>query len=754
MPWNSPRAAGIFTGAALLLSPPLPGHTKPAKAPPRPTQTVRKSKSAKPQGVTLPKPPPPLKPADNALFNAVLQGDAPAVKKALDDGANANLKRPEPLLTWAAKIQRVGRKIVDLLIAYGAQVNAVQPDGTTALSAAASYRNTDAVRALLDAGADPNVGDSPLVLAAMMGGDEDDPSLVQLLLKHGAKVNVIGGLHETALMAAAKNGAVETVRVLLDHGADPNTKTQYGTTALIAMGTEAALDRRLAAEYALTDPDVPAEAKAAVKKLIAAWPGKDAAIVKMLLAHGAAMDARDTRGDTALTSAAESGNAAVTEALLSAGDKPEQRGRDGLTPLMLAAGHGHADVVTALLRRGASTEATAAGGATACALARLEGFDETARALKAAGAKDVSVPATVPAPTSGYSVTDLGPIENFFPMHRPHALNDTAGLNNRGEVSGWTVAPSAPGTPLGAREKDAAMLYLDGAWKEIGPGRPSFLGNGGRVLLDAQPSMYWGVRPGRIGLQLWKDGKAHPTKDIFWIRILDLTQREGERRLDSNVRGDILFPKDRRMLLRTSAKTVDTGIALGGSAADRAALADDGTAVVYVALDFVTGKGKRFDVWTWKHGKKTLLGGGSRENFFASAVNTHGEVVGSRRIGDKWLPYIWKKGAFQALTVPTGFNIYNVGDINARGDEIGTAEYNTNRPGSIAEYRSQSLLWRNGRLVDMDTLLPAASGWKDPMLQFLNDKGQIAGWALRYGQPHAFLLTPEPEIGTVDAGGK
>ena len=56
--------------------------------------------------------------------------------------------------------------IADMLIALGADPNAVNDEGETALALAANYRFHDAVKSLLAAGADPSAEDSLAVRAA------------------------------------------------------------------------------------------------------------------------------------------------------------------------------------------------------------------------------------------------------------------------------------------------------------------------------------------------------------------------------------------------------------------------------------------------------------------------------------------------------------------------------------------------------------------------------------------------------------
>jgi hypothetical protein len=96
---------------------------------------------------------------------------------------------------------------------------AVLVPGKTALYASASSGNEDAVRILLEAGADPNVGTTwtPLYTAAFRG----HLSIVQMLLDAGADVH--GTYVNTVLAEVMKAPAVswDVVTALLTAGADP-----------------------------------------------------------------------------------------------------------------------------------------------------------------------------------------------------------------------------------------------------------------------------------------------------------------------------------------------------------------------------------------------------------------------------------------------------------------------------------------------------------------------------------------------------
>ena len=72
-------------------------------------------------------------------------------------------------------------------------------------------------------------------------------------------------------------------------------------------------------------------------------------IVKLLLAHGAKVDAVAKNGDTTIGIACEYGQAATAEMLLAAGADVNRTNQYGRTPLMLAAREAHDDVVSLLI---------------------------------------------------------------------------------------------------------------------------------------------------------------------------------------------------------------------------------------------------------------------------------------------------------------------------------------------------------------------------------------------------------------------
>jgi probable HAF family extracellular repeat protein len=58
---------------------------------------------------------------------------------------------------------------------------------------------------------------------------------------------------------------------------------------------------------------------------------------------------------------------------------------------------------------------------------------------------------------------------------------------------------------------------------------------------------------------------------------------------------------------------------------------------------------------------------------------------------------------------------------------------------------ADALLWENGGVTDLNTLIPANSGWQLASAAAINDSGQIVGYGYLNGAGHAFLLTLVPE---------
>jgi ankyrin repeat protein len=209
--------------------------------------------------------------------------------------------------------------------ATGANVNASDSRGTTLLIQAAATGSADAVKVLLDAGADARAKNQLDETALMLGAN--DLRKVAMLLDKGADVNVKSKLGRTPLMvASACDGCSAAVKLLLEKGADPKARDAHGITALNA-----------------------------------AADANDLESIKLLIAKGAEPDHHDDGGNTPLQSAATNCNHDAIKLFLSKGANVNAANTDNqdvkfgkiqlikLTPLMLASSYCSADVVKTLL---------------------------------------------------------------------------------------------------------------------------------------------------------------------------------------------------------------------------------------------------------------------------------------------------------------------------------------------------------------------------------------------------------------------
>ena len=108
--------------------------------------------------------------------------------------------------------------------------------------------------------------------------------------------------------------------------------------------------------------------------------------MSLLLATGAALNAANKYGNTALTSAAWNGHEACASMLLAAGAEVEAANCGGYTALMFAATNGHEAVVSALLVAGAEVEVADNYGFTALILAAMRGHEACVSQLLCMGA--------------------------------------------------------------------------------------------------------------------------------------------------------------------------------------------------------------------------------------------------------------------------------------------------------------------------------------------------------------------------------
>jgi uncharacterized protein len=205
---------------------------------------------------------------------------------------------------------------------------------------------------LLRAGADPDEerhGTRPLVFAVERNWSRG----VGALIAAGATLDAKSERGDTALMNACILRALDMIPRLSEAGADLEATNKLGATPLVYVC-------RLGAGYANTVTVTQAHADGSTgERTITAEEVRASylEVLRLLIAHGARLDARDPGGFAALHHVAESGNTDFARALLEAGADGSAPDIDGFTPLHVAALKGDAAMARLLLAHGARREA-------------------------------------------------------------------------------------------------------------------------------------------------------------------------------------------------------------------------------------------------------------------------------------------------------------------------------------------------------------------------------------------------------------
>jgi uncharacterized protein len=310
---------------------------------------------------------------ETALMTVARTGNVDAAKVLLAHGADVNARQvtwnwerqvtKEPREKWMPSggltplLFAARQGCVDcarVLLKAGADINATNPNGFSAILLAIINSHYDVAAFLLEQGADANIADevgrTPLYAAVDMHTLPDSnlpwPSelnnqltsldLIQALLAHGANVNAqlkkqqpyrskvdrgadtMLGTGATPLLRAAKAGDTEVVKVLLAKGADPKLTTKFGMTPIMA-----------ASGLGTKEEDTTGRKKTEAQAI---------ASIKLCLDAGADVNAIDTQGDTALHGAAQKGDDQVVQFLVDHGAKLDIKDKKGRTPLDAAMG--------------------------------------------------------------------------------------------------------------------------------------------------------------------------------------------------------------------------------------------------------------------------------------------------------------------------------------------------------------------------------------------------------------------------------
>jgi ankyrin repeat protein len=296
---------------------------------------------------------------DLSVVDAAMAGNRDVVRTLLKNGADVNTARTDGMTALHYAAIKNDADLARMLLFAGANPKATtRLGGYTPLLLASRTGNAAVMAVLVGAGSDAETvnattlnGTTALMLAAASG----KPDAVKLLLDKGANVDAREhGRNETALMFAAANGRAEVIRLLMAKGSDA-----AATTKVIDLSAFAKEElERFAQFQRQSGRGAQAPLGRGGRGRGEGTPGIDRqyAYPELVGYQG---------GLTALHIAARQGSVESVAALLEGGVDIDQRSAgDRITPIIIATLNGHFDLAKILLEKGGDPSLAEDNGVT------------------------------------------------------------------------------------------------------------------------------------------------------------------------------------------------------------------------------------------------------------------------------------------------------------------------------------------------------------------------------------------------------
>lgn len=292
---------------------------------------------------------------NTALDYSIRNGSFQTVDMLLSNGASVKGREIE-IAIEAMRREEVG--IIKRMIEQGADLSGKMKDGRTLIELAAAVDTTQILSVLVQHGsAEPEV----IQLALRQAVTDGSPDAVRALLEAGADPTALDEDGMTLLMHAADRGREDVVALLLEEEVDPNRVDEGGQTA-ITYALEA--DHQEIAERLLTDPGFSDEDADLERLAVSAARRGNARLLTRFLDRGVSPDMRTERGWSLLLKAIHREEVGVVQALLDAGASPLWAPGDDFAPLVLAATQGNREICELLIGAGADLDQRNPSGQT------------------------------------------------------------------------------------------------------------------------------------------------------------------------------------------------------------------------------------------------------------------------------------------------------------------------------------------------------------------------------------------------------
>lgn len=179
--------------------------------------------------------------------------------------------------------------------------------------------------------------------------------------------------------------------------------------------------------------------------------------------------------------------------------------------------------------------------------------------------------------------------------------------------------------------------------------------------------------------------------------------------------------------LFTNGSIIDLGT-LGGRSSSARAINDSG-----LVAGESTDRYGNLRAFLYSNGAMQDLGTlGGRESA-VYAINSSGGILGASLLpGDQYYhAFLFSNGRMVDLGTLGGRSSTGY-DLNNFGDVVGETDHAS---GAVVPF-----LWRNGSMIDLNTLLPPNSGWRLATARYINDAGHVVGFGLHNGEFAWYLL--------------